>query len=328
MTAALGPRHLTREGLAQYIDAGIPAVVKIAGQPEAILVVDPDDDTIAVRIDRHAGEAPDLELFKHFVATTLAWQGKQWVEIRIAPGIDRFEAYPVLCAVVDRVQLEGAQTGPAALLTLENYRELLASQERLSDEAETGLFGELLVLKHYIGRYGEDVALDAWCGPDAAEHDFCLPTYDVEAKTTTAEARQHWINDLRQLVPSPHRPLYLLSIQLTSGGATGLRLPELVGHVRSILSPEASERFGLVLQSGYHWKAIQDPLYRRVLRLRSTTAAYLVDDAFPAITPKTLAHAALDESRFVKVRYQLDLSGLATAAFAPDHLATIGAPLP
>ncbi len=324
MTEIPNPRHLSREGLAQYMSAGVPAVVDVLGVPSAVLVIEPSDETIAVRVDRQAGDAPDLEYFKHFLAKTLSWQGSQWVEIRVAPGVDPFEAYPVLCAILDRVQLEGSTTGPAVLKTLDNYRELLAGLERLSDEAETGLCGELLVLRHFVGVYGTTTALDAWCGPTAAEHDFALPTYDLEAKTTTAESRQHWINDLNQLVPSPNRELLLLSIQLTTGGAAGLRLPQLIDAVRADMDPEGQPRFDDVLRTEYHWSPSQTPLYRRAFRLRSEPAAFRIDDAFPSITPKTLAAAGLDQARFKKVRYQLDLAGIDPVLDTADQLHKIG----
>lgn len=328
MTDTSDQRHLTREGLEQYMAAGVPAVVDVSGTPDSVLLIDPADGTVAIRVDRQAGDAPDLEFFKHFVASTLSWQGRQWVEIRVAKGVDPFEAYPVLCAVLDRVQLEGNMTAPAVLRTLENYRELLAGLDRLSDEAETGLFGELLVLEHLIGVYGASIAVDAWCGPSAAEHDFCLPDYDLEVKTTTAEARHHWINDLAQLVPSPHRSLLLLSIQLTAGGAAGLRLPNLIDRLRAALPPDQRQRVDEALRGTYHWNASQSSIYRRVFRLRSVPGAYVVDAAFPAITPNTLAAAGLDGARFKKVRYQLDLSGLTSKPDTVDQLHTIGTSLP
>lgn len=321
-------RHLTKEGLEEYMAAGAPALVKISGTPDAFLMVDPVGATVAIRVDRQAGDAPDLEQFKHFVAERLSWQGRQWVDIRVAAGLDPFEAYPILCAVLDRVQLEGVPTGAAVLRTLANYRELLAGLQRLSDEAETGLFGELLALEHFSRAYGATTALDAWCGPTASEHDFCLPSYDLEVKTTIAEARHHWINGLSQLVPSPKRSLILLSVQLTSGGAAGLRLPQLVARFRTALPSVERDRFDETLVEAYYWDDVQTSIYRRTFRLRSAPSAFLVDEAFPAITPRTLLQAGLDEVKFKKVRYQLDLSGMSSISDTVDDLHMIGETLP
>lgn len=315
-------RHLRAEGLREYLAAAVPALVPVAGQPKCFLVIDPSLQRVAIRVPWSAGELPDLSTYRHFFAETVVRDGSRWGEFGATGGDVLIDAYPVICAVADRVQLESKAFATAVREVLETYHELLRGLGRLSDREEVGLFGELLVLDRLIDGLGESVAIRAWRGAISEEHDFGLPDDDVEVKTTTSEIRRHWVGTVMQLEPTVGRPLWLLSLQLTSAGAGGLTLPELIASVRLKV---VDGTFRAVFEdrlSQVRWRDDQSALYGRHFRLRSDPVAFRVGDAFPAITPPKLAVAGVPVQRIASLNYLLDLNGLPPDT-APPALAPV-----
>lgn len=310
MTGLPSERHLRPEGLKEYLAAAVPTLVPVDGQPKCFLVVDPSLQRVAVRVPWSAGELPDLSTYRHFFADTVIRDGSRWGEFGAAGGDVLLDAYPVICAVADRVQQEGKPFAIAVRSVLGTYHELLRGIGRLTDPEEVGLFGELLVLDRLVDGLGEAVAVAAWRGAISEEHDFGLPDDDVEVKTTMGETRRHWVGTATQLEPTVGRSLWLLSLQVTSAGAGGLSLPELISSVRVKLADgavraELEERLGRV-----RWRDDQAALYGRRFRLRSDPAVFRVDATFPAITRAKLAAAGLPVQRIAGLTYLLDLSGL------------------
>lgn len=148
---------------------------------------------------------------------------------------ERFqEFYSFIMAVADRVQLEEQTLVDAINNAVEAVKALVAGTELLSTDQQLGLWGELSTLRELARQSSWKAALDGWVatadGPE--EHDFSLATVDLEVKTTRSELRRHHISSGSQLRPKPGRKLFLLSYQLTSGGAGGASLPELVTMLR------------------------------------------------------------------------------------------------
>ena len=241
MTGTIGDRHLTWPNLLEYLNAGAPAIVRIPGTPNCDLAIDPAELRIALRGPwPAAADIPDLTGYRRLDTRVGTGASGDWVEFA-ATGRDILrEAYPVLVAVADRVQLRGEGMGTAIQHVLNSYRELLSSLGRLSEHQELGLHGELIVLEHLIGSVGEHTAVDSWRGPIREEHDFGLDSYDIEVKTTLSEDRSHRISSLTQLQPSPDRNLWLVSVQLTTSGIGGTTLPQLIERIMNHLSDPAS----------------------------------------------------------------------------------------
>jgi hypothetical protein len=174
---------------------------------------------------------------------------------------------------------------------------------------EIGLFGELLVLEHLSPiMASSDAAVSAWLGALKEEHDFSLPSFDVEVKTTTNERRVHWISTLTQLEPKPGIPLFLLSIQLTrAGSAVGSTLADLVDRIRSALPDHLAVLNDRFDRSGY--RDTDADLYATSWVQRRAPTCYLVDDAFPALTRARVVEAVPDPHRIIDLRYRLDLEG-------------------
>lgn len=316
------PRHLSRGGFSDYLRSGAPSVIKIEGAPVVYLVIEPVLRRLVLRTPWTGQPIPDLSTYLHISAATVYWNDGQWCELRIEGEIIA-EAYPVLCAMADHIQLQSLDFGSAVTAALDSLCELLAGAQRLSEQQEIGLFGELILLKHLCGALPAAKAIAGWRGPKGEEHDFSLADGDVEVKSTTAEERCHWVGHVRQLEPTFGRRLWLLSIQLTGAGAGGATLPELIQEVRGLLTTgPVAEEFDRKL-GAVGWRAETANLYVRRLRLRSRPKCYEIDSSFPAITPGRLAAAGLDQSRFVQIRYMIDLRGLQASVEAPDILSSI-----
>jgi len=323
-TPEASQRHLSREGLGEYLRSGAPAVVKIEGSPAVYLVIEPILRRLVLRTPLARQPIPDLSAYQHISAETIYWNDGRWCELRIE-GEMIADAYPVLCSIADRIQLQSLDFSTAVVGALSSLRELLAGAQRLTEQQEIGLFGELLFLKHLLGKKVTAEAVASWRGPEGEEHDMALAEGDVEVKSTTTEERCHWIGDVRQLEPTFGRRLWLLSFQLTGAGAGGASLPELIEEIRALLRAESgAEEFEAKLNA-VGWRDDTADLYVRRLRLRSKPECYEIDHTFPAITPQRLAAAGLDQSRFVQIRYMIDLRGLQVSSDVPESLSTVSA---
>jgi hypothetical protein len=304
-------RHLSPENLDRVLAAEVPYLNPIAGDPPAWLFVTPSADHLGIRIHSpDIDHAPPTHL-RHVISRLTHQDAGRALEVVVTiRGLFR-AAYPLLCSIVDRVQLDGMRPGDALTLTLRQFAALLKREESLPREREVGLFGELLSLAGLIETIGEDTALSGWRGASREEHDFGLAEEDIEVKTTTGERRTHWVESLTQLVNTQERPLWLVSHQITQAGAgAGARLPDLIAVVRDLVGsgPRRDDLEAGIAASGWD-DGMADRCTTRWTR-RSPSAVYAVNDDFPRLTPGYLSSAGVALDRFAEVRYRVDLTGL------------------
>lgn len=178
----------------------------------------------------------------------------------------------------------------------------------LGQEAETGLFGEMVVLKSLLeAGVPATFALDAWQGPLDGLQDFLVGSGAIEVKTTlSANGFPATVNSLEQLDETLRQPLYVAGVRLTLGGA-GKTLPEFTGVIRELLKdqPTALGMFeSRLVQAGY-LHALAEKYVRRFTH--SGTAVMPVEGDFPRLTRMNVAPGVR------KTRYEvdLDLSGVA-----------------
>ena len=304
-------RHLSQATLDAYLASPARSTVPIEGVPPAQLQIDPCAHEIALDIEWAGDPIAVLDRYEHLKFSTVHHSGRSWARIGVQGREIIPEAYPVLCAIADRVHISEMTLDHAVGDVLANFHHLLETIGRLSPEREIGLFGELLMLSNVVRRIGSAAGLAAWVGPIGGEHDFALAEEDVEVKTTTAEERHHWIGSLSQLVATGSRELHLVSLQLTDAGTSvlGMTLPELVTTVRERLELPEQGRFNAVVRdSGYHDEASSQ--YRRRFALRSAPLALTVGGTFPRLTADILRLGGARLERLPEVRYVVDLDGL------------------
>ena len=185
--------------------------------------------------------------------------------------------------IVDRLDRdEGLQSSVRS--SLQELKHLLARFVLISRGREVGLVGELLFLRHLAKHYGDSAAIRSWLGPPREPHDFFLSDFDVEAKTTEGERRIHTVSSETQLMPSPGRRLFLLSIQLSEAGADGKgqSLRQLVDEARSRAGDATELLEYRLLESG--WDDQLSDLYTTRFVFRSVPQIFEIGPDFPAIT--------------------------------------------
>ena len=169
-----------------------------------------------------------------------------------------------------------------------------------------GLFGELHVLRRYIGR---DPAhrLSAWVGPTGAVHDFQVHDLAVEVKsTTTREGRFAEIHGVEQLEPPPGRELALVFLRLRADDS-GTSVAEIVDSIKGT-GADAIQLDEIVAATG--WEPSPDePRF-----VVTEELFYRVDAAFPRIVPGSFVSGALPAG-LLRLRYDVDLTGAHPAPF-------------
>lgn len=310
-------RHLSADSFDEFLQRAIPLEHPVAGEPPLTLFIDPRRQEIGLRA-RAAATGPQPQT------------GLQHVQLRpVQRGIERFleivitdprlftEAYPMLCAVADRVQLQGLSLGVALSDTLRILGKLLARADAMPVEKELGLFGELMLFLGLSRGLGPQEALEAWRGAGGEEHDFGLRGHDIEVKTTSAERRTHWVGSLTQLHPNRDRPLWLISHQLTRAeSADGRTLPDLVDAVRLRVG-DLRPNFDRHLHDA-GWRDHYAETCRTRWRRRERSAVFAVLNAFPSLTPARLSGIPL--ARIPDIRYRVDLTDQPVGAAVPDFL--------
>ncbi|MBM7775985.1 hypothetical protein JOD54_006189 [Actinokineospora baliensis] len=321
-------RHLAPAHLERVLAEGVPYLKPIAGDPLVWLFVTPAEGHLGVRVHSPGADHAPATRLQHVVSRLTHHDVGRCLEVVVTVPALFQAAYPLLCSIADRVQLDQMSPADALALTLREFAALLRREEGFPREREIGLFGELLSLAGLIHGLGAPAALAAWRGPEGEEHDFGLRGDDVEVKTTSSERRTHWIESLPQLVPTGDRPLWLVSHQLTQAGTgAGARLGQLVERVRAMLGPGTGRDD---LDAGLAVWGWQEDLGERCdtrWTRRVASAVYAVGEGFPRLTPRSLADAGVALDRLAEVRYRIDLTGLDPAAAPPavlsaavDHL--------
>ncbi|MCD7100724.1 PD-(D/E)XK motif protein [Pseudoclavibacter sp. 13-3] len=307
-------RMLKPENLEQYLRAEAELVLPLSAMPQTRMLIEPRNQTLTLRSPK-SGPLPDVGAYDRLSIDVVEEPGEDedWYDLRVDVDGTGYEGYSFIMKVVD--QLEAGRSLKGAIgEALVTFKELLSKKRRLSDEQEIGLFGELGMFAHLVEGIGEEAATAAWLGPDSEEHDFVLPGFDAEVKTTRTEARVHVIGSATQLEPSPGRPLYLVSIQVTSAGAAaeGETLTERVRRVRGLL--ERSLRVFDDRLRGLGWDVrTADDLYTRRYLSRSEPRAYTVDADFPAIGSEDIASIVARPELVVGLVYRIDVTGLEAA---------------
>ncbi|MDJ0378491.1 PD-(D/E)XK motif protein [Cryobacterium sp. PH31-L1] len=303
--------HLSPETVEAYFTAGVQSAFTLDGRVSARLEIDPQHEQMRLLCPA-VGSDPDVISYERISFDRVGILGApgEWFELVVDASGMHYEAYVLLESVVDQLR-GGASFRHAVSESLSGLKDLLASRKRMSEAVITGLVGELLLLRHIISERGDEAALAAWLGPLAEEHDFALEEFEAEVKTTQSEGRIHLIGSETQLLPTPGRPLYLISVQLTRAGAAAdsFTLPELIDAVRASIDVSRLRTFDKHLES-LAWHHADADLYSVRYQQRSVPQAYLVDGEFPALTTPRLNEVVPQRALVSGVTYRVDVSTL------------------
>ncbi|MBM0224346.1 PD-(D/E)XK motif protein [Micromonospora sp. ATA51] len=301
-------RHLSGDSFASYLATGVPMEHPVEGMPRVILFTDPANHRIGLRGPARSNETPRPTGLEHLSMKVVHQGADRLIEIAVDNPRLFADAYPVLCGVADRAQLDGMPLSSALAETLRRLGHLIRAEDALTREVETGLIGELCLVAGLAGTNSPELAVRAWRG-GTEEHDFGLPDVDVEVKTTTSENRIHRISSATQLQPTGDRPLWLLSLQITKAGSGGTTVAALMARVRQMIPAGAvrDDFDACTRHAGWRHRYADGVLQR--WRLRSAPTLFEVTDTFPRLTEDLLKAAGVDLHHVTDIHYRLDLTG-------------------
>lgn len=310
-------RHLSLPILLQHLASRVPVAYPFPGDPAVLLTIDGSRPSLTLRAKTAAAEGAGAAHLANVRAQLVSIAGDSYMQVSVVGESLLLDGHGMLCAIADRIQLEDAEPWAAFDQTLAQWHQILAIRSRLDREAEVGLFGELLLLHAVVSVHGT-VTASSWRGALREEHDFGFEDEDLEVKTTTREDRVHAIHGLGQLTATPGRPLFLLSLQITSGGNAGSTLTELVAGVRDVVGTEIDD--GL-RRSG--WASDAADLYSERWVLRSAPKVYAIDGGFPALTRSRVDQ--IDDAMVAveRVDYWVRCDALDGSGQPPAHLQSV-----
>lgn len=197
----------------------------------------------------------------------------------------------------------GGPRGATARVVLNEWRDLLARPpgSPLSDDALTGLYGELEVLERVVRSGG---SLTHWTGWNLDHSDFRLPRLAVEVKSTTsADFRRVEIHGLGQLADPEDGSDLVLVLRRLEASPTGRSLPDLVDAIvrLGVSRAELLERLSCVRYSEEH-----RPHYETRRFVSEELVVRRVDEDHPRLTPERLRE--IDLTAIDRVDYTLNLN--------------------
>lgn len=322
------PARVTWRDVQQQLSLGLPAIFPLQSpeKPRVDYVVT-DEADICLRLELGPrGRLPHSPLPVVRVHEILVGRMRMARLSCTEPHLLR-DFHDLLNAVAARVVTHGLTPRRALQSTISAWSALLERPRGLDTRRRIGLLGELAVLDAVAEHLGWNTAVAAWKGPDDEEHDFGLPAYDVEVKTTAGELRRHVIQGIDQLSPNPGRDLWIVSHRLTRGGAQGRTLTECVRAIRERIAEEAPSAVDLfdhqVHDAG--WRSDLSDDERWSLRDQSVV---LHTRHVPALSSSMLGELPVElRHRIDQVSYRVDLTGFAPSpASVPRELLTFRLP--
>lgn len=171
----------------------------------------------------------------------------------------------------------------------------------LSPEQQTGLFGELLVLRDLLLPLDPLGTIRAWRGCNKANQDFQYPGKALEVKTTRATIPDRVsISNVQQLDEDGLSPLVLTVVHVHANETSGETLPELVNSVRAMIPPNLREIFeeGLI-EAGYLDAQVE--LYEQIRYQVNEVLHHEVQEGFPRVLRDQLPEGVKN------VRYEISI---------------------
>jgi len=174
----------------------------------------------------------------------------------------------------------------------------------LSPSEIKGLIGEMYFLQSLlIPKYGEEVALSSWCGPEMSDRDFECPDTWYEVKATVSGSPSVTISSVEQLDNDRNGHLAVVTLDKTSAAdSSALTLNKMYHILRRSLSSEilAQKLDTILLSFGYY----ENTAYDKQCFHYNGTVVYTVDQTFPCARRKDIPIAVQN------VRYDLSLAAV------------------
>lgn len=167
-----------------------------------------------------------------------------------------------------------------------------------------GLIGELVFLKEILfDKYGKNVALQSWIGPDKADQDFVCADSWYEVKATVSGAATVKISSIEQLDTNNDGELVVVYLDKTSyANPNRITLNSIVDEIENNLENGEQRQLlrDILIRQGY----IHRNEYDEHGFVCTVINRYLVNQSFPALRKKDIPTAIANSN------YSLSLSAI------------------
>ncbi len=173
---------------------------------------------------------------------------------------------------------------------------------RLSESEVMGLIGELLFLKNQmIPKYGIDVALESWMGPEKTHKDFSVGNDWFEIKTISFGKETVRISSIEQLDSEIDGQLFIYELEKMSPNFDGIKLGTLAKSIIELLETSSQrESFMAKLELyGFDFSKEYDSF---AYSLNNSSQYNVIQDEFPRLQRSFLPVA------ITRVQYEISLS--------------------
>ncbi|WP_374985731.1 PD-(D/E)XK motif protein [Streptomyces fradiae] len=320
MAEGSAPPTLRWSTVEHYLGEGLAASYPLssaASRPLVTYEIGDGGRDIALHVELDRRQRPPHSRLPAVHIDQVSYGGRRMARIRTTDVALMRDFHDLLMSVAGRIVSDGHPLDVAFGETVRAWSALLERPRAAALHKRLGLHGELAVLGVLAARYGWSTALDAWTGPDKEQHDFSLPEYDLEVKTTSSERHLHTVHGLGQLQATRGRPLWLVFIRLTRGGAGGRSLSASVDAVRDAAAAHnvacGTKLTRSLVAAGWtdgdnddeRWTPRDEPLLLAAEDVPGIT--------FDHVTPRIA-------ERVSSVRYVIDVTGFASAPAPPFTL--------
>lgn len=177
------------------------------------------------------------------------------------------------------------------------------NQARLNEQEVMGLIGELLFLRDFMfTKYGFDISLDSWTGPEYTRKDFSLKETWHEVKTISAGKGTVKISSIEQLDSDVIGTLCIYQVEKMSPSYNGIKLNAIVTDILAILPHNVQKELFLSKLSdfGYDFSTEYDNFVFSLIN----HSHYTVDTGFPRLSRDSIA------SSIQKAQYDIIIADL------------------
>ncbi|MCW2068336.1 UNVERIFIED_ORG: hypothetical protein M2420_003707 [Stenotrophomonas maltophilia] len=224
-----------------YVDAGIPFEQLIISAPEFRLIFEPLDGLFGMRIQIGASKRwIRSDGLKYLAIRRAVSMGDHYLEVTVSDRNLDLPMYHLISDVRSRMMQGQVEADYALQSALHGFEMVVAKTHQPSREKVIGLIGELWVLRGLLGAGLTKV--NSWIGYRGEFHDFRIPGFDLEVKTTAANSRVHVMHGINQLKPTSGNLLHIISVQLGDAGQSdGFSLLDLCEYIKTELSQSPAE---------------------------------------------------------------------------------------
>ncbi len=100
-------RHAPVEVILQYALQGAPGALSVDGSPSVEIAVSPVNRQLSLSTPVFGSEVPDLSRLANLDHDLEDRDGTMWHRLHVRYDENLAEVYPVLCAIADRMQIDG-----------------------------------------------------------------------------------------------------------------------------------------------------------------------------------------------------------------------------